>query len=430
MNSLLKDSAINFIARIVFAFLQLFLQFGIALFLSVHEQGTYYAFIQLTVFVSLLASPGLGSAAIFFLQKKGQNNASIIAGTLVAILTWSPLVCLAILYLATLSGVNALFAIKTDLLAMALVAATFTALYQEGRRMLLGINLNLFFNISHIVTLCLNVILFLVLSHDTTSKVTAAVNACVISLVIGTVLVYGRLFIAHPPTLRLINSALLARIRYGLLVWISMIIAYVNYRLIFFIVRKVQGEEQSGLFSMAIMLSEVIWFIADAVTIMLFPNFSGRSVEESTAICPRVSRNTFFLSTVSAIAVAGAGAWFLLTIGHRYQAAFGPFLLLLPGTLIFSVSKVISVVFLTRQKFLFAILTALGMLLATVAGSALLVPRLGINGAALVTSLVYILGSFAALWYYRRLSGTSFRQMLFLERDDWAIYAGFLKKRF
>jgi O-antigen/teichoic acid export membrane protein len=432
MNALVRNSSITLATRSANAIVQIALQFGIALFLAPAEQGTYYAFLQVAIAAALLSSPGLGQAAIYYLQKKTAAPAAIITSVPVFILLWAPLLIFGLQALAPLLHLNTLIALTPRMFLMALISGMLSALYQEGRLLSLGAGFKLFFNAVHPVTLSLNVVLFLILGR-TAPTFQAAVWAYIVSVLCGGIATYVKLFSAHPPSLQNWRGALPARLRFGLLAWSSMIIAYVNYRIAFFMVRRSLGEESSGYYSMAIMLAELVWFVPDAVILMLYPEIAGRTDRESDEYCPAVSRHTFFLASVFMVFVLAAGSLFLHTYGRTYLPAYPAFLLLVPGAFIFTLGKIVGIIFLGRRKLWISNLAALGMFLITISGNLFLIPRFGINGAAMVSTAAYAAGALFGLLYYRRMTGTPLTHMLILRTGELSLYRnlinGFIRQK-
>jgi O-antigen/teichoic acid export membrane protein len=170
------------------------------------------------------------------------------------------------------------------------------------------------------------------------------------------------------------------------------------------------------------MLAELVWFVPDAVVLMLYPDIAGRTDHESDAYCPVVSRHTVFLASVFLLFVLSAGSLFLWTFGQKYLPAYPAFLLLLPGTFVFTVGKILGTIFLGRRRLWISNVAAAGICIINITANLLLIPRLGIMGAAIGSTLAYAAGTLFGLYYYKRISGTPLRNMLVLQKDELSYY--------
>ena len=68
-------------------------------------------------------------------------------------------------------------------------------------------------------------------------------------------------------------------------------------------------------------------------------------------------------------------------------------------------------------------------LVATIGLDFLLIPRMGITGAALASTVSYGLNSLILLWLYVRFSGNSVGSVLFVRMNDLRLYRDILRKQ-
>jgi O-antigen/teichoic acid export membrane protein len=94
----------------------------------------------------------------------------------------------------------------------------------------------------------------------------------------------------------------------------------------------------------------------------------------------------------------------------------------LPGIFTLSVGKVLVGEMLAREKIRFTVWVGAAATLVNIAGNLVLVPRMGISGAALASSISYSLVSLIVTWYYVRETGVSWTVLL-PRRSDLVSYA-------
>lgn len=212
------------------------------------------------------------------------------------------------------------------------------------------------------------------------------------------------------------------------------LISFVNYRLDFFVVSAFLGAAQVGLYSVGVAMAELLWYVPNSVTSVLLPRISSSGKEEATRVTTAVCRHTLFLTLVcSALAIPTARLFLVLILTDRFLPSLLPFFLLLPGVISLSLSKVISSDLTGRGKPQYATLIAAITISFTVVLDLVLIPRFGIAGAAVASTLVYMLATMLSIAFFLHESNAALGQVLLFSRDDLAIYLeglGQLTRRF
>jgi O-antigen/teichoic acid export membrane protein len=133
----------------------------------------------------------------------------------------------------------------------------------------------------------------------------------------------------------------------------------------------------------------------------------------------RVCRHTLFLTMLGVVGLAVAGPIGIpLLYGTAFRHAIMPLLILLPGVLLMAVYQILTRNFTSRAKQevnIVAALTALGL---NVGLNLLLIPRFGIEGAAIAHGVSYGSAAVILLVVFARESGHSLRDILLVGRTD------------
>jgi O-antigen/teichoic acid export membrane protein len=215
---------------------------------------------------------------------------------------------------------------------------------------------------------------------------------------------------------------------YGLRGWIGSVSQQFNYRLDVFFVNYFVGVAGLGQYSLAVTLAESLWYIPDSVATVLFPR-TAADQQAAFSFTPMVSRNTAFITTMAALVMAVIIYPFLILIyGVRFGPSVAPFLVLLPGVICLSVGKVLSNDMAGHGKPQYGAWSATIALIVTVLFDILLIPRMGITGAALASTLSYSMGTAVLVYTYVRLSGNSVASILFLRQSDLALYIALFRR--
>ncbi len=186
---------------------------------------------------------------------------------------------------------------------------------------------------------------------------------------------------------------------------LSNIIQFLNYRLGMFIVNYFLGAASVGLFFMAVNLAEILWLLSTSMAAVLLPTVAAQH-QQSKMISVKAAAASLAL-TLGAAALTVPIAPFAIVhlFGKDFAGSVEPFIILLPGIAIFSVTNVLATYILGIGKPGFNTVISLIALIFTVVLNVMLIPRYGISGAAFASSISYIILSCLTLAIFVKLSG-------------------------
>jgi len=183
---------------------------------------------------------------------------------------------------------------------------------------------------------------------------------------------------------------------------------FFNYRLDVFVVNYYLNTTEVGLYALGVMVSEALWQVPNAAALALVPR-TVRSLDETgVEFTCLVCRQVFSVACVTALIIAALSGWLIpLVFGERFAASVPVIWWILPGTVALAVSKVMCADLLARGVPEYATMFAFVSLVVTVVLDLLLIPRMGIQGAALASSAAYLTNSvLVALILKRKLKVT------------------------
>jgi O-antigen/teichoic acid export membrane protein len=197
---------------------------------------------------------------------------------------------------------------------------------------------------------------------------------------------------------------------YGFRIYPASITGYFNYRIdvLILIPTLMPGQVGAlGLYSIAVTMAELIFYIPDSVTMVFLPRIAGLSKEDADALVGRVSRLTFLLTGAVALALV-PGAWLgLHLLLPGFTDCLPAFYILLPAVMCLSLSKVMTSYIAGRGR---PGLISVGSAVAVavnIGANILLIPRFGIAGASLASLVSYASSAAILLTASSRLSGRS-----------------------
>jgi len=212
---------------------------------------------------------------------------------------------------------------------------------------------------------------------------------------------------------------------YGWKAHLSNILTFLNYRADMFLLNALADASQVGVYTVAVGIAERIWLLSQAVSAVLFPRLSELHAGSGDveAVAARVARNVLWLAAISGAALSLVtpvlvGVFF----GPQYKLAANAIVLLMPGIVASAMARVLANDLSARGRPELNAYAAVGVVCINIGANLLLIPRLGLRGAALATSLAYSVNAIIKLVLYLRLSGQQLRGVLVPTREDLVLF--------
>lgn len=191
-------------------------------------------------------------------------------------------------------------------------------------------------------------------------------------------------------------------------------VSLLNLRLTLFLLERHDGLAAAGVYSVAVQVAELVWLLSSAVTLSAYRGIGEPNRGQAARLTLRAVRLNLGLALLAAPPLALV-AWFGLPalLGSAYAEAAPPLLLLLPGIVCYAPASALSAYYTNqRGRPQWSAAVAGASLLLTLAIAAWSIPALGARGAALATSLAYMVAASAAIGWFLRDQGWTWRALL------------------
>jgi O-antigen/teichoic acid export membrane protein len=203
--------------------------------------------------------------------------------------------------------------------------------------------------------------------------------------------------------------------------------AYLNYRVDEIIIAALLPAEQLGFYVLAVGIAERLWILPGAVATALLPHLTN-SQKRDPGLPAILARHVMLWTGIACLLV------FVLAdvlVQGLYSPAFAatvaPLRWLLPGIFTLSIGKVLVAELLAREKPRYTVWASGVAAVVNIAGNLLLVPRMGITGAAIASSISYSLLSLMLIRYYLRETGVSWTELV-PHGSDLLVYGAFWRR--
>jgi O-antigen/teichoic acid export membrane protein len=179
-----------------------------------------------------------------------------------------------------------------------------------------------------------------------------------------------------------------ASLRYGGKAYAAGILMLLVQRADLFLLTRIEGSQATGLYASAASVALVLSVIPAAVGTVLFPRLAAlRDEDAQWSLTRRVLGATALATALPAAALwVGADTVVRLLFGPAFAAAAEPLRFLLPGVLILSINSVLMNWFASRGMPAVTVASPAVALATVVSLDLVLIPRLGIVGAAIGAS--------------------------------------------
>ncbi len=213
------------------------------------------------------------------------------------------------------------------------------------------------------------------------------------------------------------------------MIHLGMILLFLHLRIDVFLLRGIAGTAALGIYSLSVVLAETAMHATDGLSIALVPRQLKNTIADAGRQVVRMARFNILTGLLVAAAWAASG-WLVLPLlyGKEFEAAYPPLLLLLPGMIAFGVQRLTGpVVLRAGRSDLLALFNGAG-LAVTVALDLLLIPALGPVGAALASSVSYILSTALFVGWTMRLVPEVRAAELVPHPSDFVLLAGMTRR--
>lgn len=210
-----------------------------------------------------------------------------------------------------------------------------------------------------------------------------------------------------------------ATMRYGVQVMGTNLLVFLVYRSDIFLIAYFLSQEDVAYYYIAVMVAERLLYLTQSSRLVLMP--AAAHAPEQQEKVPLLIRANLLVVLLGAALLGAVAPWLIpLFFSSQYQPAVLPLLLLLPGVAAITLPKLLSADLAARglpRYNLYANAVNFGINLGL---NLWLIPRIGIAGAALSSSIAYLVAALMLVYFYRRVSGISLGELLLPKRSDWA----------
>jgi len=209
--------------------------------------------------------------------------------------------------------------------------------------------------------------------------------------------------------------------RFALPAHCGTVLSFLNYRVDQFIIAAFLPPEQLGFYIIAVSLVERIWILPGSIANVLLPHLTNSTSQDSALSAVIVRHTVIWIGSICLLVFCFAEVVVSVLYSHAFLGAVAPLRWLLPGIFSLSAGKVIGAELLARKKIDFVVWTGSLVAVVNIIGNLILVPHMGISGAALASSISYSLLGVILILYYLKETGLPWTALI-LRLEDFQTY--------
>jgi O-antigen/teichoic acid export membrane protein len=220
--------------------------------------------------------------------------------------------------------------------------------------------------------------------------------------------------------IRLSLSLLGQSFKFGGRLYPGNIAQFLNYRLDIFLVGFFLSPFEIGIYTTATGLAEKLWEFPHAIrTVLLYRVASESEDKRSARTTMQVTRFiAVFMALICVVLAVFSYPLIFILYGSEYLSAAWPLVFLMPGVWALSIGKLLSIHLAGIGKPEIATAGAFISLIVTVVLDLILIPRIGILGAATASSIAYTISTIFYLIAFLNITQNRFRDVLFIKATD------------
>ena len=197
-------------------------------------------------------------------------------------------------------------------------------------------------------------------------------------------------------------------IRYSFPAYLANLLQFLNYRLDLFLVASLIGVRAVGLYALAVSLAQLIWLVSNSAAVVLLPRVASEvdTPADNARRVAQVARLVLLISLVAGLGVAVLAPVLLpLVYGLPFRESVEPLIYLLPGVIAFSVVNVLASYIAGVGRPQINLIVSGAGLAITLILDLTLIPAIGIRGAALASTMSYLLSTLLTVAIFARMTG-------------------------
>ena len=202
--------------------------------------------------------------------------------------------------------------------------------------------------------------------------------------------------------------------------YLNNILTFITYRFDVYILKLFVGFYEIGIYTLAVALVEKLWIFPTSIRSVLYLELNNKRKDE--AFVAQILRLlTLFVIVVGSVVAVLSFYIIPFVFSERFEASVVPFLILLPGILMFCFSKILAAYFISCDMIKINTYSSIIIACINLILNLILIPKYLIFGAALSKTIAFTIGSIYHLKVFNKVTKTNYTDMLIIKKNDFSV---------
>jgi O-antigen/teichoic acid export membrane protein len=213
---------------------------------------------------------------------------------------------------------------------------------------------------------------------------------------------------------------------FSIIVFITNLVQFFAYRADYWLINYFRGESELGIFSQANRFAQMLWVLPNILAAMLIPLIAapGDAFNEKGVV--RLVRVINYLNLFAiAVIILIALLTYELFLPDSFSTGFFPLLFMLPGYYFFCMNILLAAFFSSRRLLWVNFIGSALCFIVIILTDLVLIPILGIRGAAIADSIAYSVATIFSVIFFMRHTSFSFADLFTIRRADWSYWLAY-----
>ncbi|MEK6647172.1 MAG: oligosaccharide flippase family protein [Candidatus Firestonebacteria bacterium] len=409
-----EKSLVTLISRVFAAIINLIAGVLLARALGPSGRGEYALLLLAPSILSSIANFGINTANVYFIAKKKHNLRDTVINSIAFSVIFG--LIFTIIFLLFFDSFYIFFkGVTPQYLILAVVILPVLLIHMYFNSILIGRLNMLEFNIVTVVqpfSLLALLYIFIILLQ---MGVKGAFISWTLSYVVPTVLMSVFLMfqiksnkdveVFVPYSFSKQIGLMKELLQFGVKSYIANLASFLSYRIDMLFVNLFLDVATVGYYSISVMLAEMIWYIPNSFALILYPVVSSSDSDTANKLTVQACKQVLLFVSLAAILLFLFGKQIILLLfGKNFTPSIQPLLFLLPGIIALSVDKVLSSFITGKGRPEISGYIAGTNLVVNIGLNIFLIPKFGIIGASISSSISYSIAGVMSLIAFLRIS--------------------------
>lgn len=208
-------------------------------------------------------------------------------------------------------------------------------------------------------------------------------------------------------------------IKFGIIPFLVLVVMNMIFKSDIFLIKYFLTDNELGYYALSVSLGEKIWMLPEAIGLTLFASVAAKKQSDSAGRTPKVCRVSLCVSIIAGMFLYICIPFLLpLLYGDKFIPSILSFKILLPGISFITIYLILNGDLAGRGKAIYTLYVFSCGLILNIVLNILMIPKLGINGAAVSSTIAYSASSLVLAFVYSRKYSVQMRDLLIIKMDD------------